>query len=183
MERLGERLGADGIGQLARYIQASREAALLVCEGGEAAAVALHEARGDVARAQAWLSEAKPPRTGPTPARASATRDGGGSSLKWGNSKSTPTYGHTFSEHGAQNTKGLIGEAGGTGKPQGQWLNNDAAAKFLAEQRPNINGPTTVNIPEGLGRVVNPDGSFSPATRAILVPSANGGFRTAYPIL
>ena len=87
-----------------------------------------------------------------------------------------------FPEHGAQNTKGLFGEAGGTRRAQGQWLNNDAAAKFLAEQRPKINGPASVNIPEGLGRVVNPDGSFSPASRATLVPSANGGFRTAYPI-
>jgi hypothetical protein len=69
-QRLVERLGVDGLGELARYIQASREAALLVCEGGEAAAVALHEARGNVARAQAWLSEAKPQRAGPTSTRA-----------------------------------------------------------------------------------------------------------------
>ena len=72
VERLGERLGADGLGHLARYIQSSREAALLVCEGGEAAAVALHEARGDVVRAQAWLSEAKPQRAGPAATRAGA---------------------------------------------------------------------------------------------------------------
>lgn len=111
-----------------------------------------------------------------------AAKVGGASGLKWGNPKSTPTYGHTFSEHGAQNTKGLVGEAGGTGRAQGQWLNNDAAAKFLAEQRPKLNGPASVRIPRGLGRVVNPDGSFSPASRATLVPSANGGFRTAYPI-
>lgn len=78
VERLGERLGADGLGEVARYIQASREAALLVCEGGEAAAVALHEARGDVARAQAWLSEAKTQRAGPTPARAGAVTSPGG---------------------------------------------------------------------------------------------------------
>ncbi|MBZ4418116.1 HNH endonuclease [Myxococcus sp. RHSTA-1-4] len=62
-ERLGERLGGDGMRQLARYIQASREAAILVHEGGEAGALALYEARGNVARAQAWMAEAKPART------------------------------------------------------------------------------------------------------------------------
>jgi hypothetical protein len=72
--RLGERLGAQGIGELARYIQASREAALLVCEGGETAAAALHEARGDVARAQAWLSEARPQRAGPKSPSAGAEK-------------------------------------------------------------------------------------------------------------
>jgi hypothetical protein len=78
VERLGERLGAEGMSELARYLQARREAALLVCEGGEAAALALHEARGDVARAQAWLSQAKPPQGGPSPARAAAAPSRGG---------------------------------------------------------------------------------------------------------
>jgi len=65
-ERLWERLGGNGMQELARYIQANREAALLVYEGGEAGAVALYEARGNVARAQAWLAEARPGRTGAT---------------------------------------------------------------------------------------------------------------------
>jgi hypothetical protein len=104
--------------------------------------------------------------------------------LKWGNPKSTPTYGHTFAEHGAgaKRTAGLLGEARGTGKPQGQWLNNQRAADFLAQQRPTITQPTTVSIPSGLGQVIRPDGSIVPATRAILVPSPNGGFRTAFPV-
>ncbi len=59
-ERLRQRLGEGGLGQLARYIQARREAAVMVGAGGEPAAVALYEARGDVARAQAWLSQARP---------------------------------------------------------------------------------------------------------------------------
>jgi len=58
-ERLLRRLGGEGMHELARYIQASREAALLVYEGGEAGAVALYEARGHVPRAQVWLSEAR----------------------------------------------------------------------------------------------------------------------------
>ncbi|WP_257457454.1 HNH endonuclease [Archangium lipolyticum] len=65
--RLWMRLGGNGIRQLARYIQASREAALLVHEGGEAGAVALYETRGNVSRAHVWLSEAKSERAGHVP--------------------------------------------------------------------------------------------------------------------
>jgi hypothetical protein len=49
-----------------------------VYEGGEAGAVALYEARGDVAKAQAWLSEAKSERAGPTWTKAGAGRRLGG---------------------------------------------------------------------------------------------------------
>ncbi len=71
--QVAERLGLDGLGDLARYIRASREAAIFVGAGGEPAAVALYEARGNVARAQAWLSEARPERTGaPEPKVASS---------------------------------------------------------------------------------------------------------------
>jgi hypothetical protein len=78
VERLWERLGGEGLRELARYIQARREAALFVYEGGESAAVALYEARGEVARAQAWLSEARPQRAGATSARAGVGRGLGG---------------------------------------------------------------------------------------------------------
>jgi hypothetical protein len=57
-DRLFERLGGEGMVELARYMQASREATLFVYESGEAGAVALYEARGNVGKAQAWLSEA-----------------------------------------------------------------------------------------------------------------------------
>jgi hypothetical protein len=77
-ERLLNRLGGEGIRELARYMQANREAALLVYEGGEAGAVALYEARGDVARAQAWLSEARSGRVGPTSTRMGAGKGRGG---------------------------------------------------------------------------------------------------------
>ncbi|WNG52056.1 hypothetical protein F0U60_54090 [Archangium minus] len=77
-ERLLNRLGGEGIRQLARYMRANREAALLVYEGGETGALALYEARGDVARAQAWLSEAKSGRSAPTSTRAAAGRRLGG---------------------------------------------------------------------------------------------------------
>jgi hypothetical protein len=59
---LEARLGGEALGELARYILANREAGRFVAVGGPEAAIALHEARGDVAKAQVWLSEAKRPR-------------------------------------------------------------------------------------------------------------------------
>ncbi|WP_224250310.1 hypothetical protein, partial [Hyalangium gracile] len=63
--QVAERLGVDGLSELARYIRARREAAVFVGAGGEPAAVALYEARGNLARAQAWLSEARSERPAP----------------------------------------------------------------------------------------------------------------------
>jgi hypothetical protein len=77
-DRMSARLGESGLLQLARYIQANREAALLVYEGGEAGAVALYEAGGDVAKAQAHLSQAKPQRAEPGVARGGFGRTLGG---------------------------------------------------------------------------------------------------------
>jgi len=77
---LEARLGGDALGELARYIQANREAGRFVAVGGPEAAIALHEARGDVARAQVWLSEAKRPKA---PGEAAALgKEAVGSTLK-----------------------------------------------------------------------------------------------------
>jgi hypothetical protein len=75
-ERLRERLGGEGVAELARHLQAQREAAVFVGLGGEPAAVALFEARGNVAKAQAWLSEAKAQRAGPTAGKAGPSLGG-----------------------------------------------------------------------------------------------------------
>jgi len=75
--RLRERLGEGGLGQLVRHLQAQREAAVLVAAGGEPAAVALYEARGDPVRAQAVLSQARPEPKGPTWPMASAGKNSG----------------------------------------------------------------------------------------------------------
>ena len=56
LARLEARMGESAVGELARHLQQSREAALLVSEWGEAGALALHEARGNVAQAQATLA-------------------------------------------------------------------------------------------------------------------------------
>ncbi|MFL5345346.1 MAG: hypothetical protein ACJ8AT_11160 [Hyalangium sp.] len=80
--QVAERLGVDGLGDLARYIRASREAAVFVGAGGEPAAVALYEARGNVARAQAWLAEARSEAVGaPEPTVAPSGALGGVASL------------------------------------------------------------------------------------------------------
>ncbi|QAT85716.1 hypothetical protein EJ065_4158 [Corallococcus coralloides] len=56
LERLEARLGESAVGELAHYLQQDREAAVLVGEWGEAGALALREARGNVAQAQATLA-------------------------------------------------------------------------------------------------------------------------------
>jgi hypothetical protein len=91
--------------------------------------------------------------------------------------------GHTFTKHGAENTAQLLKEAAGSGKPVGQWLNNAKAEQFIADRLGQLkNGARTFDLPEGLGRVVNPDGTFSAATKARLVPSGSG-VKTAFPLI
>lgn len=74
-------------------------------------------------------------------------------------------------------------EAKNTGRSQGQWIDDIAAEKFIAKNLDKLKkGPITVELPTGLGRVVNPNGTFSPATHARLVPSGLG-VKTAYPFV
>jgi hypothetical protein len=74
--QLEARLGVEGLRELARDIQASREAGRFVAVGGVDAALALRAARGDVARAQAMMSRAWPEATS-----SSTKRPGGLASL------------------------------------------------------------------------------------------------------
>ncbi|OJT18504.1 hypothetical protein BO221_41340 [Archangium sp. Cb G35] len=57
-------LGTDGVRELARWIRERRKVGHFVAVGGVDAALALHEARGNVARAQAVMSRARPGATG-----------------------------------------------------------------------------------------------------------------------
>jgi hypothetical protein len=126
--------------------------------------------------------EPPPPRAKGAAPPVTADRD---PALNWGDPTSKPTYGHTFEGHGqgSKVTTALTGEAGGTGQAQGQWLDNQAAADFLNTQRQGLTTGTDVDIPPGLGQVIMPDGTIVPVTRARLVPSRTGGFKTAFPIL
>ncbi|HYO53031.1 hypothetical protein [Archangium sp.] len=65
-------LGVDGLRELARDIQASREAGRFVAVGGMDAALALREARGNVAKAQAMMSKARPEVAGSSAERSRA---------------------------------------------------------------------------------------------------------------
>lgn len=98
--------------------------------------------------------------------------------------KSGKTWGHTFSRHGqgTKNTRNLTGRARGNNGPQGQWLNNEEAAAYLRNHQ-NVNGPTTIRIPKGMGQVILEDGTIVPARYARIIPNAKGGFRTCYPVL
>jgi hypothetical protein len=77
-QRLREQLGGEGLEAVARYLRADPEAAFLVAERGEAGAAALHGARGNVPKAQAWLSQAKSDGPGSTQARGGAGKSPGG---------------------------------------------------------------------------------------------------------
>jgi hypothetical protein len=112
---------------------------------------------------------------GTPPSMSSSGRVGGHGAL------AGKRVGHTFSKHGSSSTEQLLKEAKGSGRPVGQWLDDVAAEEFIAERLPQLKaGAKSFDLPEGLGRMVNPDGSFSPATHARLVPSGSGVV-TAYP--
>ncbi|GMU00745.1 hypothetical protein KH5H1_48650 [Corallococcus caeni] len=57
--RLEEQLGVNAARDVFRYLQARRENAYVAAEWGEAGVLALHETRGNAARAQAMLAEAE----------------------------------------------------------------------------------------------------------------------------
>jgi hypothetical protein len=75
--QLEARLGVEGLRELARDIQASREAGRFVAVGGVDAALALRAARGDVARAQAMMSRGRPEAAGNSAGRAHAAEGPG----------------------------------------------------------------------------------------------------------
>ncbi|PTL76886.1 hypothetical protein [Vitiosangium sp. GDMCC 1.1324] len=70
--QLEAKLGVDGLRELARDIQASREAGRFVAAGGVDAALALREARGDVAKARPLMSKARSGAMGSPQAKSSA---------------------------------------------------------------------------------------------------------------
>ncbi len=70
--RLERLLGVEGMREVARDIQASREAGRFVAAGGVDAARALYEARGNVAQARPLMSRARQGATGAPPERSGA---------------------------------------------------------------------------------------------------------------
>ncbi|WP_239014249.1 hypothetical protein [Archangium violaceum] len=70
--QLEGRMSQEGLRELVRYLQASREAGRFVAAGGADAALALYEARGDVAKARPLLSRARPGATDSPPVKSGA---------------------------------------------------------------------------------------------------------------
>lgn len=108
-----------------------------------------------------------------------------GSGFKWGNPKSTPTYGHTFSQHGQKQTlQQLIDRANGFDNPHqvGQWLNDQQAADFLADAVKNKGGSFDISLPSDINtRVVLPDGTTVKTDMVSVIMKPDGSIRTAYP--
>jgi hypothetical protein len=80
VERLRARVGESGVTQLWRWVRGEREVAAMVATHGEPFAIALVEARGDLVRAQAVFSRAKPELRGPAGNMAGAGKGLGGAS-------------------------------------------------------------------------------------------------------
>lgn len=91
-------------------------------------------------------------------------------------------FGHTFERHGAQQTNNnLLGRAASTNNNQGQWLHNENAANLLKTISPPENGTVVkVEIPDGLGRVITPEGEIIPTNEATVVFKPNGTIRTLF---
>ncbi|HEX5744873.1 MAG TPA: hypothetical protein VFZ09_01440 [Archangium sp.] len=75
-QELEAKLPGEGLRELARWIRERREVGHFVAVGGVDAALALHQARGNVARAQAMMSRARPGATG-APAESGAHQGAG----------------------------------------------------------------------------------------------------------
>jgi len=94
------------------------------------------------------------------------------------------TFGHTFTTHGEDMTTFLLKRAQGSGMAQGQFLNNQKAARFILDNlSKTANGAVDIPIPKSVpARVIMPNGSFRKATHLRLVPGGNG-VKTAYPLI
>ncbi|MGM1050422.1 MAG: WXG100 family type VII secretion target [Bacillota bacterium] len=103
--------------------------------------------------------------------------------FKWGNPKSAPTYGHTFSEHGAKKKlTQLIDRARGKGHQISQWLDEKSAADFLAEVAKKGPGVHEVTLPSSIrSRGYLPDGTEIKPDMARVIVKEDGGIRSAFP--
>lgn len=91
-------------------------------------------------------------------------------------------FGHTFSTHGQDATDFLVNRAAGSGRPTGQFLDDQVAAQFILQNLDKLKGRSvSLPIPDNFpARVIMPDGTFVSARTIRIVPGSNG-VRTAYP--
>ncbi len=106
--------------------------------------------------------------------------------IQWGKPESVPAYGHSQLQHGEKvSLQSLKDRAHGTEDPQGQFYDD----MFIVEAEKRVpNTPAGVYIvqfdkTDGIGRVVQPDGTITEnVTKVLVVRKLNGTVRTSYPI-
>jgi hypothetical protein len=108
---------------------------------------------------------------------------GSSPNLKWGNPKSKPTYGHTFSQHGQKQTSTQLTDRARNLEHQvGQWLDDQKAAVFLANVAKKGEGVYDVMLPADIkGRRFLPDGTEVTTDMARVIVKPDRSIRTAFP--
>ncbi len=103
--------------------------------------------------------------------------------FKWGNSKSKPTYGHTFIDHGQKlKPQQMIDRARAKGHQTGQYLDDQSAAEFIADVAQKGPGVHDVVLPENIrARGYLPDGTEVSSDMARVVVKPDGSVRTSFP--
>ncbi|MEZ2634690.1 S-type pyocin domain-containing protein [Morganella morganii] len=103
--------------------------------------------------------------------------------FKWGNSKSKPTYGHTFIDHGQKlKPQQMIDRARAKGHQIGQYLDDQSAADFIADVAQKGPGVHDVALPENIkARGYLPDGTEVSSDMARVVVKPDGSVRTSFP--
>jgi hypothetical protein len=102
--------------------------------------------------------------------------------------KSKPTFGHTFLEHGQKELKPLLDKARAKNTPQGLWTNDEQAAEIIRMNWLKLKeGENVIDIPQGLGKVIMPDGTIlENVTKALIIKNGEGAtniIKTAYPVI
>ena len=103
--------------------------------------------------------------------------------LRWGNPRSRPTFGHTFSQHGQRvRPSQLQDRARGLGHQVGGFTDDAAAAQRIADVARN-RGPGVHDVPlDGVGaRGYLPDGTAVQPDMMRVVVKDDGSVRTAFP--
>ncbi|WP_426748791.1 HNH endonuclease [Myxococcus faecalis] len=151
LERLEARIGESAVGELARYFQKSREAALLAAEWGDAAALALYESRGNVPKArQAMLAVANSDRAGPASTQGRDTPGGGASADKmFGRETATSRQGRVEvgSKVDAKDIKGARphGPDGRPGHPDAHGVSRQDQANIINDPKSTLYRGTNAN--------------------------------------
>jgi hypothetical protein len=106
---------------------------------------------------------------------------------RWGNPASKPTYGHSFTNGGhgrLRSYKSLWERAKRKGFQIGQWKDEVGAAKLIgdevAKQAPGTKS-FDIDLPEGMGHVVMPDGKIVPADKGRVFMNPDGTVDVSFP--